>query len=116
MLKKIALAAALTATASFATYSFFPVGQPGHGQVEVTDAYQWHDSWSSNTINVKGKFNVSQGLELSLMGIGYQIWNEDDNCDDYDACPDNDGLKALTVGARYQFMPMLIAAVDVASP
>lgn len=42
-------------------------------------------------------------LELAVMGIGYQFG-------------DNDGFRALTLGARYQFMPMLIAAADIALP
>lgn len=118
MIKKIALAAALAATASFATYDMFAVGQPGKGQVEITDSYTWHDHWSMDAINIKAKYNVIQNLELSLQGIGYRLWNEDDRCDDkgFDACPDNDGITALTIGARYQFMPMLIAAADIDLP
>lgn len=117
MFKKIALAAALAASASFATYDMFPVGQPGKGQVEAKMSYSWHDHWSSDNIMVKGKYNVMPGLEVSLMGIGYQLWNEDDRCDDdHGTCPDNDGIRALTLGGRYQFMPMLIGALDIDIP
>ena len=35
MIKKIALVAAMAASASFATYNFFPVKEAGKGQVEV---------------------------------------------------------------------------------
>ena len=42
MLKKIALVAALAATASFATWNYFPVQEAGKGQAEigVTDKMQ----------------------------------------------------------------------------
>lgn len=118
MFKKTIIAAAIATTASFATYSFFPVGLPGHGQVEITDSFAWDGHWSTDNLNIKAKYNVIQNLELSLQGIGYQIWNEDDRCGDkgYPECPENSGIKALTIGARYQFMPMFIAAADIDLP
>lgn len=118
MLKKIALAAAVAASASFATYNFFPVGNAMSGQAEIGAAYNWHDHWSKFEAVVDGEFVPVQNLEISLQSIGYQIWNEDDRCDDkgFDKCPDNSGLKALTLGARYQFMPILIAALDLQIP
>lgn len=117
MIKKIALAAAVAATASFATYNFFPVGEAHSGQVEIGAEYGWHDDWSSMDLKVAGEYVVIPNLELSLQGIGYQLWNEWDECDDDDdpGC-DTDGFKALTVGARYWFMPMLGAALDVNVP
>ncbi|PWJ62551.1 hypothetical protein SAMN05720760_1121, partial [Fibrobacter sp. UWB8] len=116
MLKKIALVAAVAASASFATYNFFPVGDANKGQVEIGDTYAWHDHWSMNQVKINAKYNIMQNFELSLQNIGYQIWNEDDRCDDTKSCPDNDGFKALTVGARYQFMPILIGALDIQLP
>lgn len=65
-------------------------------------------------ITLAGEYVIMQNLELSLTGLGYQLWNEWDECDD--DCPDSDGIKAMTVGARYQFMPILIAALDVNIP
>lgn len=118
MIKKIALAAAVTASASFATYNYFPVGDANKGEVEIGATYAWHDDWSMMQPRVNAKYNVIQNLELSLQNIGYQVWNEDSKCDDgdVDLCPDNDGIVAMTVGARYQFMPMLIAALDIQLP
>lgn len=116
MLKKIALVAAVAASASFATYSYFPVGDAHKGEVEISDSYTWHDHWSMDRINVNAKFNVIQNLEVSLQGIGYQIWNEADDCDDTKSCPDNDGIYAMTLGARYQFLPFLIGALDIRLP
>ncbi len=117
MLKKIALVAAMAASASFATYNFFPVGDANKGEATIGPSYYWHDDWSMMQINANVKYNVIQNLELSLQGLGYQLWNEDEHCDDNGAkCPDSDGLLAMTIGARYQFMPMLIAALDIKVP
>lgn len=112
MFKKIALAAAVAASASFATYNYFPVGEAGHGQAEVKAEYKWHDDWSQMQIGVGGEFVVIPKLELSIFNLGYQLWSEDDDCDECET----DGLYAFTIGARYQFMPMLIAALDIQVP
>ncbi len=105
MFKKIALAMAVVASSSFATYTYFSVGNAGTGQVEVGFAHTWGENdYSVNNIFVKGEYVVMPNLELSLMGLGYQF-------DD-----DNSGFNAMTVGARYQFMPFLIGALDVEIP
>lgn len=111
MLKKIALAAAVAASSSFATYTFFPVGQANSGQVEAGVRYGWTDNTSDMNITLGAEYVIMQNLELSLTDLGYQLWDE---CDD--DCPDSDGIKAMTIGARYQFMPILIAALDVNIP
>ncbi len=105
MFKKIALALAVVASSSFATYNYFSVGNAGTGQVEVGYAHTWgeHDA-TSNDLFLKGEYVVLPNLELAIMGLGYHF-------DD-----DNDGFTAMTVGARYQYMPMLIAAVDLSLP
>lgn len=117
MLKKIALAAAFAATASFATYNFFPVGNTHTGQVEIKGAYGWSEKanvdWSNMKIKLGAEYVVMDKLELSIFNLGYQLWNEPTDCDN---CPDSDGLMAMTVGARYWFMPMLGAALDVNIP
>ncbi|MCQ2054820.1 MAG: hypothetical protein MJY82_05960 [Fibrobacter sp.] len=121
MFKKIALAAAVAASASFATYNFFPVGAAHSGQVEAGIQYNWWEAgpadMSSMNIVAAGEFVVIDKLALSLQGLGYQLWSENTECDDDDVpgC-DTDGLKAMTVGARYWFMPMLGAALDVNIP
>lgn len=121
MLKKIALVAAVAASASFATYNFFPVGKAHSGQVEIGAEYGWWEEgpadMNSMNITVGGEFVVIQNLELSIFNLGYQLWSENDDCDDDDTpgC-DTDGFKAMTVGARYWFMPMLGAALDVNIP
>lgn len=112
MFKKIALAAAVAASSSFATYTFFPVGEANSGQAEVGIQYGWTEHTSSMDIMLAGEYVVMPNLEISITSLGYQLWNELDDCDDCDT----DGFKALTVGARYQFMPILIAALDVNIP
>lgn len=114
MFKKIALAAALATSASFATYTYFDLPQTGHGEAEVKMDYKWHDDWSRMHLGVSAEYTVIDNLAISAQGLGYQLWSEDDNCDDN--CPDSDGLTALTLGARYKFMPMLIAALDIQLP
>ncbi|MDY6388171.1 MAG: hypothetical protein SPL21_11915 [Fibrobacter sp.] len=118
MFKKIALVAAMAASASFATYNFFPVKDAGKGQVEVGAQYGWTDNSSNMEIIAGAEYSVIQNLALSLTGLGYQLWDDPDDCgeDGHPDCPDNDGFKAMTIGARYQFMPVLIAAVDVNLP
>lgn len=121
MLKKVALATALVASASFATYNFFPVGAAHSGQVEAGVQYNWWEAgpadMSSMNIKLAAEYVVIDKLALSLQGLGYQLWSENSECDDDDVpgC-DTDGLKAMTVGARYWFMPMLGAALDVNIP
>ena len=118
MFKKIALVAAMAASASFATYNFFPVKDAGKGQVEVGAQYGWTDNSSNMEIIAGAEYSVIQNLALSLTGLGYQLWDDPDDCgeDGHPDCPDNDGFKAMTIGARYQFMPVLIAALDVNLP
>ncbi len=112
MFKKIALAMAVVASSSFATYTYFPVGNAGTGQVEIGYAHSWeeHDA-SSNTLFVKGEYVVMPNLELSLLGLGYVFMD-----DGIDGTDDTDGFTAMTIGARYQFMPFLIGALDVELP
>ncbi len=117
MFKKIALVAAIATTASFATYSYFPVGDANKGEATIGPGYYWTKDWSTMQISANAKYNVIQNLEVSLQGLGYQLWDEEDICDeDGVECDDSNGLLALTIGARYQFMPMLIAALDVKLP
>jgi len=118
MFKKLALATAVAATASFATYSMFPVGQAHSGQVEAGVQYGWTDNSSNMEVVLGGEFVVIPNLELSITSLGYQLWNDPDDCgeNNHPDCPDNDGLKAMTFGARYQVMPILAVALDIYLP
>ena len=115
MFKKITLAAAIAASSSFATYTFFPVGDAHTGQAQITGDYSWGDEggdWSSMQLKFSAEYVVIPNLELSISKLGYQLWNEPD---DYDG-DDTDGFMAMTFGARYQFHPMFIAALDLGIP
>ena len=76
MLKKIALVAAVAASASFATYSFFPVPEAHKGQVEVGAQYGWTDNTSDMKIIAGAEFSVIQNLAVSVTGLGYQLWDD----------------------------------------
>lgn len=118
MLKKIALVAAVAASASFATYNFFPVGNVHTGQAEVGLQYGWTDNSSNFEMMLGGEFVVIDKLELSLFNIGYQFWNDPDDCGEkgHPDCSDKDGIKAMTFGARYQVTPILGVALDINLP
>ena len=51
MFKKLALAAALTATASFATWDYFPVQDAGKGQAEIHFDYMMQDDLSRGALS-----------------------------------------------------------------
>ena len=113
MFKKIALAAALAATASFATWDYYPVQEAGKGTVEGGLYYDWDDDWSQAGLKIGARYTVIPNLELSIQGWGYQFWNEVD-CD---GCPNGgDGLRDLTLGARYQVAPIVAAFIDFRLP
>lgn len=113
MFKKIALATALIATASFATWDYFPVQEAGKGQAEAGLYYDWDNDWSQSGIKVGARYALIQNLELSIQSFGYQFWSEVD-CK---GCPNGgDGLRDLTLGARYQIDPRINAFLDVNLP
>lgn len=113
MFKKIALAAALAATASFATWDYYPVLEANKGTAEAGLYYDWDHDWSQAGLRVGARYSVIQSLEVSLQGWGYRFWSETD-CG---GCPNGgDGLNDLTVGFRYQIDPMVNAFLDLHLP
>lgn len=115
MFKKIALAAAITATASFATWDYFPVLEAGKGTAEAGLYYDWDGDWSQAGLKVGARYTVVQALEFSLQSFGYQLWGEND-CSHCGGNDGGDGLRDLTVGLRYQFDTQMNAFVDVNLP
>ncbi len=72
---------------------------------------------------LSAKYNVIDNFELSIQKVGYVAWSELKDCEDLpQGCPDSDGFTAMTLGARYQFMPtqpfipIFAGAVDVYIP
>lgn len=113
MFKKIALAAALTAGAAFATWDYYPVLEAGKGSAEGGLYYDWDHKWSQAGLKVGARYSLIQNLEISLQSWGFQFWKEEDckGCEN-----GGDGLRDLTLGARYQFDPMINAFVDFNLP
>lgn len=113
MFKKIALAAALAVSASFATWDYFPVLEAGKGSAAAGLYYDWDGDWSQAGLRIGARYSIIQSLELSLQGWGYQFWNETD-CK---GCANGgDGLRDLTIGARYEVAPMITAFLDARLP
>ena len=113
MLRKIVLATALVASASFATWDYFPVLESGKGTVEGGLYYDWHHDWSQAGLSVGARYSLIQNLELSLTSFGFQFWGETD-CN---GCANGgEGFKDLTLGGRYQVTPMVAAFLDLRLP
>ena len=113
MFKKIALAAALVSSAAFATWDYYPVLEAGKGSAKGNLYYDWDHDWSQAGLGIGARFSVIQNLEISLQDWGYQFWGEWD-CN---GCTNGgDGLRDLTIGARYQFDPMFNMFLDFHLP
>lgn len=113
MFKKIALAAALTATASFAVWDYYPVLEAGKGSVEGGLYYDWDHDWSQAGLTIGGRYSIIQNLELSVQSWGFQFWSETD-CE---GCENGgDGLRDLIIGGRYQITPMVNGFLDIRLP
>ena len=113
MFKKIILAAALAVTASFATWDYFPVLPAGQGSAKGGLYYDWDGDWSQAGLEVGARFSLIEKLELSLQSWGYQFWSEED-CK---GCVNGgDGLRDLTIGARFEVAPMITAFLDFHLP
>lgn len=111
MIKKIALAGALAATASFATWDKFPVLEAGKGQAKVGFKYRMpEDKWSAADLYVGARYAVIQNLELGVV-LDYRLFTHYDGED-----AKSDGLDNLPIMVRYQFMPTMNAFLDVTLP
>lgn len=113
MFKKIALAAALAATASFATWDYYPVQDGGKASVKAGLYYDEDDDWSQAGVKIGARFAIIKGLEISIQNFGYQFWGETD-CK---GCANGgNGLTDMTIGARYEVAPMITAFLEVNLP
>lgn len=109
MFKKIALATALIASASFATWDKFPVLDANKGQAKVGVGYDMQGDYSALGFYAGARYSVIQNLELGLV-LPYTIFT------DYDGNDGPDGLGNLPIMVRYQFMQPMNAFVDVTLP
>lgn len=111
MIKKIALAAALAATASFATWDKFPVLENHKGQAKVGFSYGMpEDKWSTADLYAGVRYTVIPNLELGTV-LDYRLFTHWDGED-----AEADGLNNLPIMVRYQFMPVMNAFLDVTLP
>lgn len=111
MFKKIALAAALTATASFATWDYFPVQEAGKGQVELNNAVLMQDKSTALMDVVAARYTIVQNLEAGLaIPFLTNEWYDGKSVDKAG------GLMQIELMLRYQFMPIMNAFLDVDFP
>ena len=111
MFKKIALAAALAATASFATWDYFPVLETHKGQVELANTSSMLGKTTLLTETLAARFTIVQNFEAGLaIPVLANAW--------YDGKSDDDagGLMPIELMLRYQFMPIMNAFLDVDFP
>ena len=111
MFKKIALAAALVATASFATWDKFPVLENHKGQAAVGISDIMQDKMNQLSLGAKARYTVAPNLELGLE-IPFVIFTHWDGEDVEDA----NGLADIPLMVRYQFMPNMNAFLDISWP
>lgn len=110
MLKKILMGAAILATSSFATYSQFPVPEAHKGEAKIVGEFSMQDKWKGLDISVKGRFVPAQNLELWL-NLPFAVVTRWDGKD-----TDDERLKNMTFGGRYQIIPTVAAFLDVTFP
>jgi len=111
MFKKIALAAALAATASFATWDYFPVQEAGKGQVEIADISNIQGKSTKLEANLRARYTIVQNFEAGL-SIPIQTYVSYDG----KAADDAFALEPIELMLRYQFLPNVNAFLDVAFP
>ena len=112
MLKKIILGAALLASTSFATYSYFPVPEAMHGDAKLVADFDMQDKYKDLQLTLKGRFVPVQNLELTL-SLPYMVftkWDgEDTNGDGMITADDKTNLEYLNIPvlANYYIIPGL---------
>ena len=110
MLKKIALVAALAATASFATWNYFPVQEAGKGQAEIGVTDKMQDKANQLALFAQARYTIIQNFELGVK-VPFVIFTHWDGHD-----LKQDGLDEIPLMLRYQFMPIMNAFLDVTLP
>lgn len=113
MFKKTLLALAIFVGASFATWDYYPIPQDKNGGAEAGLYYDKDHKWSQAGLKMGARLTMIKSLEIAFTGWGYQFWNETDcsNC-----VNGGDGVRDLTIGARYEVAPMVTAFLDLNLP
>ena len=113
MLKKVFLAVTVAMSTAFATWDYYPIPDSTHGSAEAGLYYDKDHKWSQAGLKMGARFTMIKSLEISLTEWGYQFWNETD-CS---GCVNGgDGVRDLTIGARYAVAPMVTAFLDLNLP
>ncbi|SMG23031.1 hypothetical protein [Fibrobacter sp. UWB13] len=110
MLKKVIVGTALLASASFATFSNFPVPAAMSGDAKIVADFIVHDKWKGLDLSAKARFVPVQNLELYLK-LPFRPISRYDGENDHKT-----GMENLTTGVRYQVAPMFAAFLDVTFP
>ena len=113
MFKKAIVALAIAASASFATWDYYPIPDSSNGSAEAGLYYDKDHRWSQAGLKLGARLTLLKNFEFALIGWGYQFWNETD-CS---GCINGgDGLRDMTVGARFEIAPMVTAFLDLNLP
>ena len=108
MFKKIAAAMAICAASTFATWDYYALPEANKGTVKASFQYDTDDPWSMWQINLGARYIVIPNLEVSLTGVGYGSQETDGW--------DGSGFMDITLGARYQMMPVVSLFLDLHIP
>ena len=98
--KKIATVVSLAAASSFAAWDYYNVSEEHHGEARVRAHYWYNGDYHSTDFDLNARFTVIKGLEVSVQGLGYQLF-----ADPNDDTEKGDGLKDFTAGLKYAFNP-----------
>jgi hypothetical protein len=117
MFKKLVLAAALCATASFATWDKFPVLENHKGETVVGVGYDYEGSSELMLLKpyLGSRFTVAPNLELAVL-LPYYVNLSEIFCTRYVNLDNNNGLGNPELMARYQITPFLNVFLDVLVP
>lgn len=111
MIKKIALAAALAVSASFATWDKFPVLENHNGQAKAGFGFGIpEDKTTTGDLYAGVRYTVITGLELGTV-FDYRLFTHYDGKD-----AKADGVANLPILVRYQILPIVSAFLDVTLP
>jgi len=111
MLKQVMLGTAILASASFATYSYFPVPATHTGEAKLVGGFTMQDKWEGVDMAVKGRFVPVEKLEV-MLNLPFRVMNRYDGKND----SEKTGVQNLSFGARYQVIPNVAAFIDFEFP
>ena len=109
--KKIIPVIALATVSSFAEWDYYTVLDEHQGQARIKANYWYNGDFHSTSFDLNARYTVVKGLELSLTGLGYQLF-----ADPNDKTKEGDGFKDFSVGAKYAFNPNFSVFLDANIP